>query len=381
MIDALKAKLNRGPGPKRILALDGGGIRGLVTLGMLESIEAKLQEQSNGAIKTLSDHYDLMIGTSTGAIIASGLALGMSVEEITKHYLALGDKIFGDGMKYKFIKRSSKTLRALFNENYDSTKLEEYLKSVLSEVHISDQTKLKCGLAINMKRADTFSLWTVANHPAAKYAQANAHLKVWELCRASSAAPYYFKPKKLSLRKRSGEGFEAAFVDGGVSLANNPAWQGFLVATVPSFGFNWEHGEDKILITSLGTGGGIPKANPDSLVKRKALMWASTLPELFMTDANELNFILLQSFGLNKGKIYINDSQFQDLPSVSYLKDKLFTFVRHNVEMSQTGLAEIGIEADEAKVKSLVEMDHHENMQYLLAIGRAYALTQINEVL
>ena len=66
-------------GPKRILALDGGGIRGVLTLGFLERIEQILRDRHNNPNLRLSDYFDLIGGTSTGSIIASALAIGMEV--------------------------------------------------------------------------------------------------------------------------------------------------------------------------------------------------------------------------------------------------------------------------------------------------------------
>ena len=69
------------PGPKRILALDGGGVRGILTLAILERMEALLRERSSTPNSfRLCDYFDLIGGTSTGSIIASGLALGLSAQ-------------------------------------------------------------------------------------------------------------------------------------------------------------------------------------------------------------------------------------------------------------------------------------------------------------
>jgi len=82
------------PGPKRILALDGGGIRGAVTIGFLKKIEHILRERHGNPSLVLSDYFDLVGGTSTGAIIATLLALGKPTEEIEGLYRTLGPKIF-----------------------------------------------------------------------------------------------------------------------------------------------------------------------------------------------------------------------------------------------------------------------------------------------
>lgn len=74
--------LDRNAGPKRILALDGGGIRGILTLEYLAAIETQLRERYKNNDLLLCDYFDLIGGTSTGSIIAAGLALGFSVDEL-----------------------------------------------------------------------------------------------------------------------------------------------------------------------------------------------------------------------------------------------------------------------------------------------------------
>ena len=78
----------RTPGPRRMLALDGGGIRGVLTLSILKAIETQL------GVARLSEYFDYIAGTSTGAIIASGLATGMSVDELIDFYRKTGTAMF-----------------------------------------------------------------------------------------------------------------------------------------------------------------------------------------------------------------------------------------------------------------------------------------------
>ena len=92
---------------KRILSLDGGGIRGALSLGILKNIEDMLKERFKEVIPPdsfrLHHYYDLIGGTSTGAIIAAALAIGMSVDEITQKYKELGSDIFQKGGCYRSI--------------------------------------------------------------------------------------------------------------------------------------------------------------------------------------------------------------------------------------------------------------------------------------
>src|SRR5690242_3094920 len=82
-----------GPGPKRILSLDGGGVRGAISIAFLERLE-DLVAEIEGRPTRLGDWFDLIGGTSTGAIIASALALGYSARDIHKFYHELAGRVF-----------------------------------------------------------------------------------------------------------------------------------------------------------------------------------------------------------------------------------------------------------------------------------------------
>ena len=81
------------PGRKRILSIDGGGVRGVLALGFLERLETLLAEAAGRPVR-LCDHFDLIGGTSTGAILATALALGYSAADIRSFYLRLGPLVF-----------------------------------------------------------------------------------------------------------------------------------------------------------------------------------------------------------------------------------------------------------------------------------------------
>src|SRR6202051_1040273 len=82
-----------GPGPKRVLALDGGGVRGALTVSFLERIEALLSERDGKEVR-LGDYFDLVGGTSTGAVIAGALALGYGTAQVKDFYLRLAPFAF-----------------------------------------------------------------------------------------------------------------------------------------------------------------------------------------------------------------------------------------------------------------------------------------------
>jgi patatin-like phospholipase/acyl hydrolase len=90
MTPSFKDKLAK-TGPRKLLALDGGGIRGVITLGVLAEIEKQLQVQfGRNEDFVLADYFDYIAGTSTGAIIGTCLAVGMRVGEVTRFYQESG---------------------------------------------------------------------------------------------------------------------------------------------------------------------------------------------------------------------------------------------------------------------------------------------------
>jgi hypothetical protein len=134
-------------GPKRILALDGGGIRGVLTLEYLEVIEALLRQRRNDSNLLLSDYFDLIGGTSTGSIIAAGLACGMPVADIKKLYTDLGATVFiPTGLGYVAAK-------------FQAGPLQIALDRALGADTTVDSDKVRTGLMVMTKRLDTGSPW------------------------------------------------------------------------------------------------------------------------------------------------------------------------------------------------------------------------------
>lgn len=251
----LRERLQR-PGPKRILALDGGGSRGLLTLGVLAQLERHLAERSGQGDKfRLAHYFDLIGGTSTGAIIATTLALEWRVRDVVDLYFKLLPAIFARPQ----VPGPLRVLIPAFKNRALTQALNEYLGDRMLK-----SEDLKTGLAIHSKRIDSGSAWVVVNNPDwcyfdSKYGSegiANSDFYLRDLVQSSAAAPTYFADVRVPLaRNRSGNisGY-AHFFDGGVSPNNNPALQLLLTVTEPAFGFNWATGADKLLLWSVGTG-------------------------------------------------------------------------------------------------------------------------------
>ncbi len=138
--------------PKRILSLDGGGIRGALSLGYLKKIETILREKENNPNYVLSDYFDLIGGTSTGAIIATLLALGKEVDEIKDMYMELGGEIFAGKRNWWNPLETFRFFKAEFSE----VNLINHLKKHVGDITLGSN-KIKTGLCIVAKRADTNS--------------------------------------------------------------------------------------------------------------------------------------------------------------------------------------------------------------------------------
>jgi patatin-like phospholipase/acyl hydrolase len=352
--------------PKRILALDGGGIRGALTLGFLERIENILRERSGNPNLLLCEYFDLIGGTSTGAIISAGLAIGMSTSEIKDLYLNIGDKIFGE--KYSLLKHPLKRIRA----EYNFEPLENALIEVFGNITMGGQ-EIKTGLCLITKRADTLSTWPILNNPNGKYFEHNKNMLLRQVVRASAAAPSFFLPVELDV------GFNemATFIDGGVSLANNPALQLFLIATLKEFPYKWEIGEDKLSIISIGTGTYRKRYDPKKVFRKNLLGWAKMIPELFMEDANYMNQTILQ-FLSNSPTARIIDSEILDLKDDLITEKPALHYVRYNVLIEENELNGLGLNFSQEQLKSLREMDAAANKNTLYEIGALAAKRDID---
>ncbi|MCB0654928.1 MAG: patatin-like phospholipase family protein [Saprospiraceae bacterium] len=359
MASTLLEKLNR-PGPKRILSLDGGGIRGVLTLGFLERMESILRKQHNNPDLLLCDYFDLIGGTSTGSIIAGCLAIGMSASEIKKSYLELGNVIFGK--KKGVLNYLSKS------EKYDAAPLNKALEEVFGDILIGDQERIKTGLCIVTKRADTFSTWPIINHPDAKYYNENKDFPLWQVIRASAAAPTYFLPLVLEV----GPNEKGVFVDGGISMANNPSLQLFLIATLKGFPFHWQMGPEKMMMVSVGTGNLSKTYRNQSFSRTSIMTWASLLPEIFMHDANHFNQLILQIISNSPTAIRI-DSEIGDLKQDSLNGKHALTYLRYNVDMNHHYLETLGLQYDAKEVIQLAAMDNARNIPKLAEIGELSA--------
>lgn len=353
-------------GPKRILALDGGGLRGILTLGILKQIEDELGARHGGdPAFRLCHYFDLIAGTSTGAIIAAALAIGWSIDEITRKYNELGARVF----------KRSLLRQGFIRAKYDEVLLIDELKAVFGADATLGGDTLLTGLLVVIKRLDSASPWPVSNNPHGKYFHSRDHgtigngdYKLWQAVRASTAAPDYFEPERITIAQLPGHPpVYGDFVDGGVSPFNNPSLQVFMYATIGGYRVNWPTGKDRILLVSVGTGAGDPSVRRSEVAAAHAFRSLLSL----MDDCASLQETLLQWMSDSPTARPI-DSELGSLGGDLVGGVPLLSYVRYNVDLRPDSLrALLGDGATAIAVENLTAMDAPENMGALHRLGLA----------
>ena len=358
-------------GPKRILALDGGGLRGVMTLAILKKIEDILREKTGGGSGfRLSDYYDLIGGTSTGSIIAAALSLGMSVDEVRTHYFRLGQDVFKPGL-LSF---------GAVNPRYDARKVVAALKAVFGERTLGS-SDFRTGLMVMSKRIDTGSPWPLTNHPKARYfapregskTVANRDYPLWSVVRASTAAPTYFEPESVTIKAADAAAglpeVRGEFIDGGVSTANNPSLQLVLTATVTGYGFGWQMGEDQLAVTSVGTGRADPALGLSTGLQTLAAAGGIRALSSLLEDCADLVETMMQWMSRSPTARQL-DREMGALEGCHPGGTPCLSYHRYNVHFEPAWFRDhMGMAIGKAELDELAKMDKPGNMQRLEKIG------------
>ena len=367
--------------PKRILSLDGGGVRGVLTLQYLAAIESLLRERYGDPKLLLSDYFDLIGGTSTGAIIAGGLALGFDVTTIEGMYRKLAATIF----KKPFFRIGA------FVPKFGGESLAAALKTTYGADTAMGSPRLKTGLLIMTKRMDTGSPWPVTNHPKDPYFApvpgkrriGSSNMLLWQLVRASTAAPHYFKPEQVvvgswldpltgQLQTDHGQ-----FVDGGISPANNPSFQLLKAALLKGFAFNWAPGPEQLMLVSVGTGLRSRMYGVATGWRATAGAFAASSVLSIMDDCNTDVETALQWLSASPTARSIN-GQIGSLAGEWLAGKPLMTYLRYNVQYDAKWMkAELNQIRDQGELNGLAQMDRPGNMDALAALGRTAAAAQV----
>jgi uncharacterized protein len=352
--------------PRKLLACDGGGIRGVISIEILARVEQELRAASNQPRLVLADYFDYVAGTSTGAIIATLVALGFSTEDIRNFYVKSGAEMFQPAKLWKRL-----------NTKFGDDNLSRMLKDIIGEQTTLGSEKLQTLLMVVLRNATTDSPWPLSNNPRAKYNDietrgegSNLHLPLWQIVRASTAAPTYFPPEVINVGSQ-----QFVFVDGGVTMFNDPAFQLFLMATAEPYRLCWPTGKDQLLLISVGTGASTNAQSDLSPQEMNLLYNASHIPAALMVAALHQQDFLCRIFGRCLAGEMLDretgDVLGQGIPKVP----KLFTYARYNAELSRWGLDALGLQnLDPAHVQ---QMDSVEHITELQQVGRAIAQQKV----
>ncbi len=228
------AKLPDAPGTVKILSIDGGGIRGIIPAMLLAQIESRTQQP-------IAKLFDLVAGTSTGAILALGLAIPKSpcrslysAEEFVDMYAREGDRIFSRSLWHRLFACGN-----LAQEKFSSDGIQQVLLEYFGDSRLSDARTDILVTSYEIERHLPFFFKSTNARTRSDY-----DFPARDVARAASAAPTYFEPMKLPAGNPSDH---YTLIDGGV-FANNPAACALVEArtTYPD--------ANAYLMVSLGTG-------------------------------------------------------------------------------------------------------------------------------
>ncbi|NOK64444.1 MAG: patatin [Chloroflexi bacterium AL-W] len=241
----------------KILSIDGGGIRGIIPALILAEIEQRTQ-------RNIADLFDLIVGTSTGGIIALGLtkpdATGKpvySANDLATLYRTKGDRIF-----VRSVLRRLTSLGNVADEKYDSKAIERFLQEYFGETQLKDALTNVLVTSYEIERRFPFFFKSERAQRDESY-----NFPMWQVARATTAAPTYFEP--LSIEMENDQDYYA-LIDGGV-FANNPAMCGYVEAQ------RMYPDASDMIVVSLGTGNLTRRLSIDDAQNWGLLEWAQPI--------------------------------------------------------------------------------------------------------
>jgi predicted acylesterase/phospholipase RssA len=358
--------------PRKLLALDGGGIRGVLSLEILAEIEKKIAAKTG--VDRLGDYFDYVAGTSTGAIIAAGLSIGMTAADLLQFYREAGVSMFE---KNALLQR----LKSFYTDEPLKAKLQGIFRENDGTQANLTSTRLRCLLLVVTRNITTDSPWPISSNPFAKYndearADCNLRIPLWQLVRASTAAPVFFPPEILNWDSND-PNKTFVFVDGGLTPYNNPAFLLFRMATQPAYHLNWKTGERDLLLVSVGTGAA---AGVTDAVERNLASNMLNLTSELMYGIQVDQDVNCRIFGrcIHGSAIdrEMGDLVLADQGTPAQEHGRFFRYVRYNADLSQDGLNALGLGNIEAA--AVQKMDAVGQIENLSRIGQAVAQKEVS---
>jgi len=249
---------------KRILSIDGGGIRGILPGQILVVLEEKLKAKTGNDDARIADFFDMVAGTSTGAILSAAYVcpddngkVKFTAQEALNFYLDEGDDIFDVGFWQKFTSMSGLT-----DEKFSARELERVLDNAFGETKLSELLKPTCLVSYDVSKRMPIIF---TQHDAVKKSK---DFLVKDVLRGSSAAPTYFEAARIY--SISPEKKKYVLIDGGM-VANDPALCAYSEALNT---FDDVSGIKDMVIFSLGTGKNLKRYSYSQIKDWGPLSWA-----------------------------------------------------------------------------------------------------------
>lgn len=265
---------------KRILSIDGGGIRGIIPGMVIVALENKLKEISGNPKTHISEYFDFFSGTSTGGILTSILLFPSdqdptkpkySAREALDLYLEHGESIFFASKWRKFLSKFG-----LVSEIYNEEILEKILKDYFGDTKLSELIKpcIITAYNIELRKNHLFRQQKAITHGDTR----DFYLR--DVCRATSAAPTFFSVAEIF----SIADTRYVLVDGGL-FAHNPAISALIevLKNFNTFNINDVH------IVSLGTGITKNAYNYEDFKKKRAIAIGPALVDIMTSSSSESN--------------------------------------------------------------------------------------------
>lgn len=302
------------PARARVLSVTGGGLLGVIPAAMLLRLES-LGRAAHGDDYRLADSFDLVGGTSTGAVIATAVALGLPAQAIVDFYLVDAPKGF----------RRRRTAIPGLSPLFDSERLHGYFARAVAGRRLR-RADLRCDLSVVVKSLSDSAPYLLSSRPATTADCLGARtggvdLPLCQLLRASTAAPGLFRPQSLPI----GPGDRSmACIDGGLSPYNDPCellWAQ-VRATAP-----------QCAVLALGTGCGRPMVPTRRLLRRAPLALTLAGMKTMVCDG-----------------VFHADAAMR--AAAAAMPDRLI-YLRHDLPLTADAFAALGRKVDPAQLRQM----------------------------
>ena len=225
--------------------------------------------------KPAREHFDFVAGTSTGAILAAGVAAGFPGEKLASLYRRRGPELF------RQIPLLSVARRIVRGHLYDVARLREMIAEELGDLADWRINDVPLDILVTAKALDDGHPWYFVKDRPGENAGTTGTLRLVDCVTASAAAPTYFEPWPIETI--------GLLVDGGAGVAGNPVYQ----ACVEAFEYTGEYRPQETIVISLGTGRFLDRRRPTWLWPW--VQWV--LSELFRSPGEQQTELVQRHYG------------------------------------------------------------------------------------